>query len=219
MNKNRDKKVNKLDGQPAVGIVTRTVFDTKKLNLYKKALIEGVSQQEAERLYNEAIKPHFNGNGLWKAIKSVFGVDLKIPFLTGNMVKVAVDKNLIVTRGLQILAQQVNGQTTAPVTAIALGSGTTAPSAGQTALVTELTTNGLGRAAATVSNQTTNASNDTARWVHTFNATGSATVAEEGLFDNNSSGGNMLARNTFSGISLTNGDSLQITHDVVMASA
>ena len=55
----------------------------------------------------------------------------------------------LVNKGLEMKAKLLNGVSTAPFTYIALGSGTTAEANDQTALVTEITTNGGARAAAT----------------------------------------------------------------------
>ncbi len=156
-------------------------------------------------------KPMFSGNFLWKFLKKNFGVDAVIPFVTGFFTLEVIRHNTITDVGLLLSAKQVNGVTTAPVTAIALGVGT--PST--TALGSESTTNGGSRGAATCSNQTTTSTGDTARWVKTFTFTGSLALTEEGLFDNNTSGGNMLASQTFSAVNVVNTDTLQVTHNVV----
>ena len=156
-------------------------------------------------------KPMFSGNFIWKFLKKNFGLDVVLPFITGFFTLEAIKWNTITDVGLDISASQVNGVTTAPVTAIAIGVGT--PST--TALGSESTTNGGSRGAATCSNQTTTSTGDTARWVKTFTFTGSLALTEEGLFDNNTSGGNMLASQTFSAVNVVNTDTLAITHNVV----
>lgn len=83
-------------------------------------------------------------------------------------------------------------------THIAVGSGSTNFADTQTTLVTEITTNGLARAAATASRVTTTVTNDTAQWTKTFTVTGlgagvGITAREYGLF-NQSSGGTMAMR-------------------------
>lgn len=158
-------------------------------------------------------KPMFKENFLWRLVKKYFNLDLQIPFIFGNWTTLAIKKNTITSVGKQISAQQVGGTTTAPVTAIAIGVGT--PSA--TALGSESTTNGGSRGAATVSNQTTTTTGDTERWVKTFTFTGSLALTEEGLFDNNTSGGNMLASQSYSAVNVVNTDTLQITHNVKYA--
>ena len=159
------------------------------------------------------IKPMFKENFLWRVAKKFFDVDLKIPFLFGNWTTSLIKRNTITTVGKQASAQQIGGTTTSPVTAIAIGVGT--PSA--TALGSESTTNGGSRGAATVTNQTTTLTGDTERWVKTFTFTGSLALTEEGLFDNNTSGGVMLASQSFSAINVVNGDTLQVTHNVKYA--
>lgn len=87
--------------------------------------------------------------------------------------------------GLVAMAKQLGGvDSTAAFTYIAVGSGSTANSAGLTALTTELTTNGFARVqvAPTIVNTTT------CQWATTFTATGAATVREIGLFNDSSAG-------------------------------
>lgn len=159
------------------------------------------------------IKPMFQENALWRFFKKVFNLDLQIPYLFGKWTTQVIKRNTITSVGKQIAAQQVGGTTTAPVTAMAIGVGT--PSA--TALGSESTTNGGSRGAATVTNQTTDSTGDTERWVKTFTFTGVLVLTEEGLFDDNSSGGNMLASQTFSAVTTANTDTLTITHNVKFA--
>jgi len=155
----------------------------------------------------------FKENFIWSFFKKRFGLDLVIPFITGVFTFDLIKRNTITSVGKKISADQVGGTTTAPVTAIAIGVGT--PSA--TALGSESTTNGGSRGAATVSNQTTSTTGDTERWVKTFTFTGALVLIEEGLFDNNTSGGNMLASQTFSSITTADTDTLQITHNIKYA--
>jgi len=155
-------------------------------------------------------KSQFKGNLLWELANRFLNLDLKVPFVTGYWTTRAIAHNTVTTKGKQIAAQQLGGTTTAPVTAIAIGIG----SPSSTALGSEITTNGGQRGAATVSNTTTSTTGDTEQWIKTFTFTGSFAITEEGLFDNNASGGNMLASQTFSTVNVISGDSLQITHKV-----
>lgn len=166
-------------------------------------------------LFDKDGKPKklFHANFLWKLFKKKFNLDLQIPFIFGIWSYRSLRFNTITSVGKQISAQQVGGTTSAPVTAIAIGVGT--PSS--TALGSESTTNGGSRGAATVSNQTTTTTGDTERWVKTFTFSGSLALTEEGLFDNNTSGGNMLASQTFSAVNVVNTDTLQVTHNVKYA--
>lgn len=184
------------DGYKVKGIVTRQLFDK-----------------------NGKVKPMFKENVLWHFLNKFFGLDVVIPFITGYWTKKAISRNLITNAGLAVVAGQINGVTTAPVTAIAIGIGTTAAAAGDTALESEITTNGGERGAATASRVTTTQTNDTAQWVKTFSFTGSFAVTEEGLLDNNTSGGNLLARQVFSAVNVASGDSLQITHKVAVTTS
>ncbi len=201
------------------GKAERRLFDTKKLEVAKKALELGLDQKYVDTLFDLAAKPMFKENFLWKIAHKVFGVDWKVPFIFGYWTKKAISANLITNAGLAIVAGQTNGATTAPVTAIAIGIGTTAAAAGDTALESEITTNGGQRGAATASRVTTTQTNDTAQWVKTFSFTGSFAVTEEGLLDNNTSGGNLLARQVFSAVNVASGDSLQITHKMVVTTS
>lgn len=121
--------------------------------------------------------------------------------------------NLVTTSGKAGVASRINGAGgEAAFTYIAVGTGTTAAAAGDTALQTETSTSGLSRANATASRTTTDVTNDTARLVNTFTVTGSVAVTESGVL-NNSSGGTLLARQVFSAVNVVNGDSLQVTWD------
>lgn len=158
-------------------------------------------------------KKMFKENSLWRFLKNNFGLDVVIPFITGVFTFELIKRNTVTTVGKKHSADQVGGTVTTPVTAIALGVGT--PSA--TALGSESTTNGGSRGAATVTNETTTLTGDTERWVKTFTFTGVLVLIEEGLFNNNTSGGVMLASQTFSAITTANTDTLQVTHNVKYA--
>lgn len=162
---------------------------------------------------NGNAKKIFHSNSLWRIFKKLFNLDLQVPFLFGNWSDKAFKLNTITSVGKKITADQLGGTTTAPVTAMAIGVGS--PSA--TALGSESTTNGGSRGAATVSNTTTTTTGDTEQWVKTFTFSGSLALTEEGLFDNNTSGGNMLASQTFSAVNVVDTDTLQITHKVKVA--
>lgn len=96
---------------------------------------------------------------------------------------------------------------------IAIGTGTTGAAATDTALETEITTNGGERTAGTGTQVTTSVTNDTAQLVATFTFTGAFAVTESGVF-NAASAGTMLCRQTFSAVNVASGDSLQITWKV-----
>lgn len=99
-----------------------------------------------------------------------------------------------------------------PFVNIAIGTGTTAAAAADTALQTEITTGGGARGAATATQVTTSVTNDTTQLVKTFSFTAGFAVTEEGILDNASSGGSLLAHQVFSAVNVVSGDSLTITH-------
>lgn len=214
------------------GWVERRLYDTAKLRkialengvslnhdfkykynfayICRKIIESGFSEKTLARWVDQCAKPMFANNFLWSLLKRFFNVDLRIPFLTGYWTTKAIRHNTITNVGKQIAAQQLGGTTTAPVTAIAIGIGT--PSA--TALGSEIATGGGERGAATVSNQTTTTTGDTERWIKTFTFTSGFAITEEGLFDNNVSGGNMLASQSFAAVNVVNTDTFQVTHNV-----
>lgn len=126
-------------------------------------------------------------------------------------------KNIITNDGKAAVAGLVgNTGTITAFTYLAVGSGTTAEAATQTALVTEISTSGLGRAAATVSRSTTTVTNDTLQFDKTWTASGSVTVEEIGIF-NAASSGLMLGRKLSGSKTLANGETLAATYKVIFA--
>ena len=126
----------------------------------------------------------------------------------------------ITNSGLSVVSGLIGatGSETA-FTYLELGTGTTAFAATQTALVTAITDSGLARAAATVSQETTTATDDTLQLTKQWTASGSKTVAETGIF-NGSSGGTMLARTKLtSARALTSGDTYTYTYQIILAGA
>jgi len=95
--------------------------------------------------------------------------------------------------GKAAIAKRLNGvDSIDPFLYIAIGSGSTAEAATQTALVAEITTNGGARALATVSY----VANYIARWTHIFEFTGNVILREVAVF-NAISGGIMLLRHVY----------------------
>lgn len=132
----------------------------------------------------------------------------------GNLKDRRLIKNLIPTAGKAAIASRINGDGSEAVfTYLAVGTGTTAAAAGDTALGTEITDSGLARAAATVSRVTTTVTNDTAQFVKTWTVTGTKAVTECGIF-NDASAGTILGRQVFSAVNVANLDTLKITYKV-----
>jgi len=130
----------------------------------------------------------------------------------GRIKEVRKLKNLIVNAGKSEVAGLIIGDTGATAFGyVAIGTGTTAPSASDTALENE-----THRTSATTSLTTTNVTNDTAQLQATFNFTGSYAITECGIF-NASSGGDMLARQTFDVLNVANGDNLTMTWKITVS--
>lgn len=157
------------------------------------------------------IKKLFQGNGIWEFLHKNLNLDLRVSGITGNWTEQEVVYNTITNVGLAVIAKRLGGVAVNAITHMAIGQGT--PTA--TALQTEITTGGGERAAVTPASATTTVTNDTIRSTNTFTFTDTFAVTEEGLF-NASSSGSMVASRSFSVINVSSGDSLQITHDIVM---
>lgn len=122
-------------------------------------------------------------------------------------------KNLVVNPGLAFIASRMQGATSAVMSHMGIGSGTTAAAAADTALG-----NQLGRVALdSTAIVTTTATNDSIQYVATFPAgTGTGAVTEAGVF-NASSAGSMLCRTVFPVINKGALDTLTITWKVTVA--
>jgi len=116
--------------------------------------------------------------------------------------------NLVVTAGKNFVASRMKNTSDSAMSHMAIGSGTTAAAAGQTALVTE-----LGR----VSLTSTTVSSNVVTYVASFAAgTGTGAVTEAGIL-NASSNGTMLCRTVFSVVNKGSADSMTITWTVTVS--
>jgi hypothetical protein len=131
-------------------------------------------------------------------------------------------KNILVTVGLADIVKNI-GYGLSAVTgfqSIAVGSSSSAVQTTDTTLTTELTTYGWGRGSATVSSQTTTLAGDTLQLLYAFTLTGTpGTVQEIGIFNNASSGGDMLTHALTGTITLPAGTVVTFTYKVKFASA
>lgn len=117
--------------------------------------------------------------------------------------------NLVVTAGKEWVADRMANANTV-MTHMAIGTGTTAAAAGDTALVTELDRNTLTTSGGTVSN-------NTIQYACTWAAgDGTGAITEAGIFDA-SSGGDMLARTVFSVVNKGPADALTITWTITVS--
>jgi hypothetical protein len=143
------------------------------------------------------------------------GAELRVPYVTGQKTYVLLHHNLITNAGHAAAAGRMSNQGSySPFVNLAIGTGTTAAAATDTALQTEITTNGGARGAATASQTTTTVTNDTFQLQKTWTFTGAFAVTEEGILDSATTGGTLLAHQVFSAINVASGDSLTVTHKV-----
>ena len=119
--------------------------------------------------------------------------------------------NLVVNSGLEFICSRMASASAGVMTHMAVGSGTTAASAGQTDLVSI-----LGSREALDS---TNASSNTITFQCSWEA-GESTgaITESGIF-NASSGGTMLARVVFGVVNKAASDTLSITHTITLTAS
>lgn len=123
----------------------------------------------------------------------------------GNIKDERQVKNLVVTTGVNYIADRMADAAESAMSHMAVGTGSTAAAAGDTALGTE---------SARVSLDSTTQTDDTVVYVATFGAgTGTAALTEAGIL-NAASGGTMLCRTVFSTISKGASDSLEVTWSV-----
>ena len=116
--------------------------------------------------------------------------------------------NLVVTVGKNFVASRMKDATATAMSHLAIGTGTTAAAAGNTALVTEAARQAL--------TSTTVSTNEVA-YVAAFAAgTGTGAITEAGLL-NASSGGTLLCRTVFSVVNKGSDDSMTITWTITVS--
>lgn len=148
-------------------------------------------------------------------LKGQFGIR---HYRNGKLLSEEWVDNTITDTGKPIVAGLINADVSDSFKWLAVGSSSTAATASDTALAAEISANGLGRSSATCSRVTTTVTDDTAQLVHTWTATGTQSVQEAGIFNTSTaSGGNMLARQTFTAKNLETNDTLQLTYKVKVA--
>lgn len=128
-----------------------------------------------------------------------------------------VIENTVVSAGKAELAN-LAGNVSSPTafTYIAVGTSSTAVSAGQTALQAEITDSGLARHSATVSRTTTTVTNDTLQLTYTWTVTGTKAIEEIGVF-NNASAGTMLSRALTTTKNVYSGETFVGTYKVIFS--
>ena len=119
--------------------------------------------------------------------------------------------NLVVSTGLEYICSRMAGTSAGVMSHMAVGSGTTAASAGQTDLVSI-----LGSREALDS---TSASSNTITYVSSFEAgEGTGAVTEAGIF-NASSSGTMLCRTVFAVVNKDADDTMSITWSITLTAS
>ena len=137
-------------------------------------------------------------NALGRVLIQVFDKDK-------NLIEEQTVKNLVVTTGLNHIADRLGASSPATrMSHMEVGTGTTAPAAGNTALETAIASSRVALTSQTVST-------NTVEYVGDFPAgTGTGAVTEAGVF-NASSSGTLLCRTTFSVVNKGAADTLKIT--------
>ena len=131
----------------------------------------------------------------------------------GNVKDTREVKNLVVDAGLVFIASRMTGASKAVMSHMALGAGTTAAAAGQTALVSQ-----LGSREA-LDSTTLTGSNKAVAYVSSFEpGDGTGAVTEAGIF-NASSGGDMLCRTVFLVVNKAAEDTMQVTWTITLAAS
>lgn len=128
---------------------------------------------------------------------------------SGELKDARAGANLIVTTGKNAVIDRLQAAAVAVHDFQAVGTGTTAAAAGDTALETEIGTRVQGTLSQPVAT--------TDRLVSTFAAgNGTGALTETGRL-NASSNGNLFARQVFAVVNKAAGDSLQVTHDITIS--
>lgn len=123
-------------------------------------------------------------------------------------------ENLVVNAGLAFIISRMVGTSKSVMGFMAVGSGSTAPAAGDTALGSQ-----LGSRKALDSTTITGANNEKVQYVCTFAAgEGTGAITEAGIF-NASSSGDMLCRTVFSVVNKAADDTMVITWTVTLSAS
>jgi hypothetical protein len=130
--------------------------------------------------------------------------------IDGNIKQAFEVPNLVVTTGLAFIASRMKDTTDTAMSHMAIGTGTTAAAAGDTALVTE---------AARVSLTSTTVTANAIAYVASFGAgTGTGAITEAGIL-NAASVGTLLCRTVFDVVNKGANDTLQITWTITLSAS
>jgi len=147
------------------------------------------------------------------SLKTKGVVQVQLLDANGNVKESREIPNLVVNTGLAYIASRMKDATATAMSHMAVGSGSTAAVAADSALGTQLARVALDSTTLV----TTTVTNDAVQYVATFAAgTGTGAVTEAGIF-NASSAGTMLCRTVFAVINKGALDTLVITWKVTVA--
>jgi hypothetical protein len=119
-------------------------------------------------------------------------------------------KNLVVDTGLNFIVNRMKDAAATVMSHMTLGTGTTAPAAGNLTLETEI-------AGARVALTSTNVTSNQITYIASFAAgVGTGAVTESGIF-NASTSGTMLCRTVFPVVNKQSGDSMTVTWTVTVS--
>ena len=147
------------------------------------------------------------------SLKTKGVVQIKLLDANGNVKEQHEFSNLVVNTGLAYIASRMKDSTATAMSHMAVGTGSTAATATDTVLGTQLARAALD--STTLVNTT--ATNDAVQYVATFAAgTGTGAITEAGIF-NDATAGTMLCRTVFAVINKGALDTLVITWKVTVA--
>jgi len=147
------------------------------------------------------------------SLKTKGVVQVQLLDADGNVKETREFPNLVVNSGLAYIASRMRDATSTAMSHMAVGSGSTAAAAADTALGSSLARVALDSTTLV----TTTAANDAVQYVATFPAgTGTGAITEAGIF-NAASAGTLLCRTVFAVINKGALDTLVITWKVTVA--
>lgn len=145
-----------------------------------------------------------------ETMKATGKVNVALYDKNGNLKETQTIKNLVVDDGLDYIASRMKDTTETAMSHMEVGTGTTSPAAGDTALETAIS-------GSRVSLTSTTVTSNAIEYVGDFPAgTGTGAVTEAGVF-NASSAGTLLCRTVFSVVNKGADDTLKITWTVTVS--
>ena len=143
-------------------------------------------------------------------LKAKGTLDIVVRGPDGNIKDEKKVENLIVDTGLDFIASRMNGTSESVMSHMAVGTGSTAAAAGDTALGTELDRNAL---------TSTTVTDNAIAYVCSWSAgDGTGSLTEAGIF-NASSAGTMLCRTVFGTVTKAADDSMTITWTITVSAS